>query len=394
MGRTKKYPGVEPRGGKWRKRFTFNGKRFTVYGDTQQETWAEYWKLKEKLEAGGYKANDKITLSEYFREWLDRKTGSVSEKTIFDYEQNFRLHVKPAVIAGRKVKEIERREIIRFQQELARKATAQVANHTVLILHGVLKSAVLDEIIERNPADGIPRLKDKRRPARETIHRALTLEELDRFMEAAEGTWHYRAFRLLLATGIRAGELGALEWGDVDYGGKFPVLHIRRTVTRDRDGKWIIGETTKTSRSRRDIPLNDEILSILAEQGEFYDALHGEKIRDIHARIFERPDGGIIAACTINQAIRNVLRKLEKEDRKRQAAQGIAIVEASVAPFSAHAFRDTFATMAIMQKMAPNTLKEILGHASLAMTMDLYAHVLDSEKKQEMESLQIYAARR
>ena len=56
--------------------------------------------------------------------------------------------------------------------------------------------------------------------------------------------------------------------------------------------------------------------------------------------------------------------------------------------FSVHAFRDTFASRAIRAGVPPNTLKEILGHASLSMTMDLYAHVSQSDKRQAMEMLQ------
>ncbi|MEE0028975.1 MAG: tyrosine-type recombinase/integrase, partial [Dialister sp.] len=57
-------------------------------------------------------------------------------------------------------------------------------------------------------------------------------------------------------------------------------------------------------------------------------------------------------------------------------------------PFSVHAFRDTFASRAARAGIAPNTLKEILGHVSLAMTMDLYAHINELDKKEGMEKLQ------
>ncbi|MDO4439134.1 MAG: tyrosine-type recombinase/integrase [Eubacteriales bacterium] len=52
-----------------------------------------------------------------------------------------------------------------------------------------------------------------------------------------------------------------------------------------------------------------------------------------------------------------------------------------------HALRDTFATRAIENGMNPQTLKKILGHSSLAMTMDLYAHVLPNTMQEEMEKI-------
>ena len=56
-------------------------------------------------------------------------------------------------------------------------------------------------------------------------------------------------------------------------------------------------------------------------------------------------------------------------------------------PFSLHAFRDTFASRAIRAGILPNTLKEILGHSSLAMTMDLYAHVNQQDKVEGMKKM-------
>ena len=78
-------------------------------------------------------------------------------------------------------------------------------------------------------------------------------------------------------------------------------------------------------------------------------------------------------ASAFNSTIRNTLEKKEA---------------ASIAPFSVHAFRDTFASRAIRAGIAPNTLKELLGHSSLSMTMDLYAHVNQQDKIESMEKLQ------
>lgn len=57
--------------------------------------------------------------------------------------------------------------------------------------------------------------------------------------------------------------------------------------------------------------------------------------------------------------------------------------------FTAHALRDTFATRYIEQGGNPQTLKTILGYSSLAMTMDLYSHVLPDTKRKEMNQLKI-----
>jgi len=55
--------------------------------------------------------------------------------------------------------------------------------------------------------------------------------------------------------------------------------------------------------------------------------------------------------------------------------------------FTPHCFRHTFATRAIENGMKPQTLKTILGHSTLSMTMDLYSHVLPTTKAEEMEMI-------
>lgn len=93
-------------------------------------------------------------------------------------------------------------------------------------------------------------------------------------------------------------------------------------------------------------------------------------------RIFTSVYGGIVYNHAINRTISNALARLEE--------RGIPIEH-----FTAHALRDTFATRYIEQKGSPQTLKTILGHSSLAMTMDLYSHVLPNTKQKEMDNLKI-----
>ena len=58
-------------------------------------------------------------------------------------------------------------------------------------------------------------------------------------------------------------------------------------------------------------------------------------------------------------------------------------------PFSTHAFRHTFATRATESGMMPKTLQDILGHADINMTMNLYSHVMDETKIKEMGRVHI-----
>ena len=131
--------------------------------------------------------------------------------------------------------------------------------------------------------------------------------------------------------------------------------------------------TPKSKTSVRDIPLNNLIKGILRLQKEKMTAVYGEQ--SLADRIFCGGYGGIITPANVSINIDLVLKRLRDK--------GIQMEH-----FSHHAFRDTFATRYIEAGGNMQTLKQILGHASLAMTMDLYAHVLPSTKKAEMEQIQ------
>lgn len=356
--------------GRVRKRFTVNGERYSAYGDTPKEAEENATQKTLEIMQGMYQKNDNITFSAYFKEWIERKAGTSSEKTIFDYCELFRVHIEPLPFSRKKIQKIERREIVGAHAQIAKNKTIATANRVLLLIRSVFKGAVIDEIIVRNPAANIPNLKDKsKRPAYETIHRGLTQEEIAAFMKVAKGTWYYNAIRLMLATGMRIGECSALEWGDIDYKNGF--IHIRRTMTLSKEGRYVVGQTTKTEKSRRDIPLNAEICQILRDQRIFYSHFHSEKIQDIYGYIFENSRGGRIVATTINGVI------------ARLAAL------AGVKRFTVHALRDTFSTTAYINGVPMKTIQEWMGHKDIGTTMNTYTHIPDSEKKKAMENLRV-----
>ena len=194
----------------------------------------------------------------------------------------------------------------------------------------------------------------------------MTDDEIHRFFEAAEGVWYYNLFVVMIQTGCRAGEACALMYEDV--GEEF--LSIKRTVTRNEDGNYVIGSTAKTKAGVREIPLNDTIREVLADQREFNEKNHMNKDEG-DTLYFHNSRGGVTSAHHINETIEVICR------------------DNGIEPFSTHAFRHTFATRAIESGMMPKTLQDILGHADINMTMNLYSHVMDETKIKEMGRVHI-----
>lgn len=368
MGRVSAGERKRPQGG-YEKRFFINGVRYSVYGRTLTEVRQKAKEKESQVSAGVYKANSKITLNQYFKEWIARKAATVKPATITAYNSVYQNNIKPTL--GRyRVRDIERRQIINLLNKIAQSKRTGAATSVKVVLASLFKAAANDEIIAKNIAAGVPMPKSEKTPARETIHRELTEEELKAFFTFARNSIYYNHFRFMLYTGVRIGECCGLQWQDIDW--KRKIIHIRRTVPKDEKGKDILGNTTKTKKSRRDIPINQSIMEVLTNQWEIYRDTHDTvNLIDL---VFPRTRGEIASNRYINSVITAIIKKVNRKGE-------------GVAAFSVHAFRDTFASRAIRAGMPPNTLKEILGHASLAMTMDLYAHVSKEDKIEAMEKL-------
>lgn len=283
-------------------------------------------------------------------------------------------HIKP-VLGKIKVQKIEKRAVVKLQQDLSKKLSASMTNGVIVLLKTVLNAAVDDEILMKNPAASVkPLRKDDRPKASETIHRALTREEQQAFMQEAKTEWLYEFFCFSLCTGMRLNEITALKWQDIDYINN--VIRVNKTVSW-KEGGGIEETLPKSDTSNRDIPMNDTIKKILQMQKTKMSMVYGEiHARKMDSNIFIGSNGTkAIASSTVSSAIDNVLKRLRQ--------QGIEIER-----FTHHAFRDTFATRYIEEGGNMQTLQKILGHSSLAMTADLYAHVLPNTKQQEMQQIE------
>lgn len=312
-----------------------------------------------------------ITLDSYFIDWEQRRRGTVKASTERRCFSNYHNNISPA-LGTRHLPSISRRDITNLQQALFQRGLKpSTINMNMATLHTILRAAVLDGIIAVNPCDGVVTLKCNFTPARENIHRALTDDELFLFFNAGQNFTHLPALKLMLLTGMRAGEACALTWNDVDIDNE--ILRVRHTVSLSKDGYCLL--TPKTSASRRDIPLTPQIKLFLSEQRSVVSFPDKNSVNASDAFVFPSREGGFITPSTLNITIIRILDRL--------AASGTIIDH-----FSSHAFRDTFATRAIEAGMKPETLQRILGHSNIMLTMNLYYHLSDEKKRREMQLIQ------
>lgn len=364
--RGRKLPkGIRQRGDGFEGRFMREGTSYQVQGRTIAETQKAMTELKYKLEHGIYIRVQKITLDSWFDTWMkEYKKNEIKKGTYEDYEQMYRSTIKKR-LGNKNLRDIRAEHIQKLYNELVKEDySVSSINLTAAILSGCFKQAVRNGIVERNPVS----LAKKPRQAKKKKERiAMTKEQQELFMEYAKESYLYHFFAVMLRTGMRKGEMMALKYSDVDK--KQRVIHVRRTL-KYITGEGYIEQEPKTKTSMRDIPLTAAMLEHIEAQRSYW----GFKVVRMDQYLF----------CNENGEPLNNLRAQKEIDRITE------LIRAAGHEFpriTSHVFRHTFATRAIEAGMQPQVLKTILGHSSLAMTMDLYSHVLPDTKSQEMEKI-------
>lgn len=198
------------------------------------------------------------------------KEGTVRPSTMRSYRQMVETYIKPQ-LGHKKISLITGRDIQRMYNRLKKdgrihehdeKGTGLsdvTVHHIHSMLHGAMKDAVQAHIIPRNPTEGPTAPRPNYKPKR-----ILNEQELDTFMETIreDKVW-YEFFYTELMTGLRRGEICALQWRDFDE--KKGTLNVCRTLHSKEMGMFALG-ATKTSKGTRTIVLPQSIVELLRQR--------------------------------------------------------------------------------------------------------------------------------
>lgn len=354
--------------------FTYDGKRYYVYGKTNKELNEKEHKKRCELEAGTLE-RENPTLNEYYERFAEVQRRLVKESTIRNQSCQFSVAAAIPIDGNGKtfgelrIQDITADDLITVQLALA-DSDRKTATVNMIMAHvkHVFNWAERNGMIEKNPCKGIVNLRKTEKPARETIHRALTLDETTKFENAARerNSYYYNVFELMIMTGMRVGEIGALTPFDIDE--KAGVIHVRRTVTKDESGRYKIGDSAKTRTSVRDLPLKPERLKPIKDQMDLNKMMFGARLPQT---IFTNEKGELLTGRVVDREIERCCKA------------------AGIDRFASHAFRATFATRFVEQEGDPKTLSAILGHADIGISMNLYAHTTEEHKREVMDRIEI-----
>jgi integrase len=305
-----------------------------------------------------------LTVGEYLDRWLNDVRDTVRQSTYEGYEYAVRPHIRPAL--GRiKLKDLTPAHARWFYRDRLDSGLAPATVHKYhVVLHKALKAAVADGLIPRNVTAELklPRI------TREEIN-PLNPEESRRLLEVARGDRLDALYVLALNTGMRQGELLALKWDDVDL--ERGVLRVRRTLTHS--GKaFLLGEP-KTKKSRRAIRLTARAVQALK-------AHLSRQLEEIERMGSLYQPGGLIFATEAGTIINpsNLRNRSFKPLLKRAGLQ----------PIRFHDLRHTCATLLLSKDVNPKIVSEMLGHASVSITLDIYSHLLPDMQERAAKALE------
>ena len=320
-------------------------------------------------------ANDKkrysranLTVSEAVQKYIQAKESVLSPATIRTYNKLInRMNRQTIDKAGHtfgslKLCDIETENIRQLQNSLLRDGLhTRTVNDSISLLKHALETATAERVIDWNPAKAVERLKRTEEQARDTIHRALPREEIEAFLKAAADSWYYPLYMFLLYTGLRIGEASALAVGDVTE----KYIKVYKTVTRTQIG-YTIAEQTKTDAGRRIVDTRPEAWKAFQEQRRYNDLFNNGKVVSMNSPVFTLPKGGIIRPDRVNDDIKRICQK------------------AGIEYFTCHAFRATFTSRCIAAGMSVKILMETLGHKDVQMTLGLYGHGEEEQRRAQI----------
>lgn len=351
--------------GRWEGRYikdrSKNGK--AIYGYVYGKTYNEVRKKKIEKQSNQHSIiNNTILYSEWLDHWLENQKVHIKESTYVIYYLHIEKHIKP-YFGKIKICEICNKDIQNFINDklsngrldkkggLSHKTVKELVNIIKLSLKSAMKNQIIDEIY-----------LDYKIPASKGKLTILNKEECTILIQYLknQNTYLCNGILLMICTGLRIGELCALQNKDISISDMTITIHktLQRITDVENNKTKIIINNSKTQHSIRTIPIPCSIIQYI-------------HINDNSDNYFLTQTNQYMEPRTFRYAFKRIIKKLQLSE------------------VTVHSLRHLFATNCIELGFDYNCLSEILGHASPSTTMNLYVHSKIEYKQECMNRIQI-----
>lgn len=339
--------------GLWEARITLDdGKRKSLYGETRQEAAQKLRDALHDIGKGIPLVDERQTVKQYLTSWYEGMQPQVRPSSYRRYG-DYVHHLIPGIGRHTLAKLAPQHLQAFYSKKLAEGLSPTTVHAIHSMLHRALEDALQMGLVSRNVSE---MLKPPRRQNREMM--PLSVLEVRRFLDAVMGDRFEALYVLALSTGMREGELLGLRWQDVDLTRR--IIQVRMNV-QETSGRYILAET-KTAYSRRTVALTQDATDALAahwQRQQLQRRKHGERWEEL-SLVFPNKYGGIMIPDNITK--RSFKRHLERAGLSREVRF--------------HDLRHTAATLLLASGVNVKVVSEMLGHSSVSITLNIYAHVL------------------
>jgi integrase len=338
-----------------------DGQQHSVYASTRREVQVKLDASRRAVTEGAFVTGAPQTVAQYLNHWLDAVASQrLRPRTLERYQGVVRKHIIPA-LGDIRLSKVTPQHIERLYSSKRRDLSPAGIRYIHQVLHTALAHGLRMHAVVGNAAAGVAPPK----PAhREMLY--LTPDEARRFLAAIQGDPLEPLYTLALTTGMRLGELLGLRWQAVEGAD----LQVRITLTRTAGG-WSLTEP-KTPKSRRRIALSTTAIT----------ALRRERARQAEARLRAGEawtDHGLVFTDAFGEPLFGS-RITERRLRPALKKAGLPLIRF-------HDLRHTAATLMLTAGVHPKVVSEMLGHSTVAITLDRYSHLIPT--MQEEAALQM-----
>lgn len=358
--------------GRWIAQITLeNGRQKQYYAKSEKDANIKLRKALDALEHGSLITEKDQTLKAYLEHWLENiKRPSLKIGSYLRYRDLLDQHILP-VLGHLPLRKLKPEHLEAFYARLQADGRADgqggLSPKTVRLVHGILYQSLEAAVRRRRIAYNVCRDVTLPRLERQEMH-TLTAEEAQQLLATAKGHRLEALMALALTTGMRRGELLALQWKDIDWKGG--SLQVRRSVNRYVGQGFKVSEP-KTKQSRRKIALPVFVLEVLKEHRtrQLEERLQAGPTWEDHSLVFSNAYGNYLNPSHLGIDFHKLLKK------------------AKLPMVRFHDLRHTAASLLLKMKVSPKMVQELLGHSDIAMTLGIYSHVLPGIHEEAMEKM-------
>lgn len=374
--------------GRYNARANIDGVKINLYNSNLKELKKEFSLKKAAVLKKEFNIRNGITLNEWFIEWFEIYKAPRLKDELNRHNYCRRYNNTFGKYLGNKP--VDRISEVNIQQAANDLLyidgySPKTVKESISSLKECLNSAISNRIISINPCICVTvdcKYEDYNEPV------VLTKEQQDLFLSIVSGRYYDEIYQILLSTGMRIGEVTALQWQDLDFKNK--VINVKHSMQVAYDyGKKIINMTTpKTVNAIRKIPMFDGVEELFYSVKQKQQACKNKmgsrwrlekKFEDL---VFTTTLGSPVSRYVLTSDINKVLSIIEKNEYYMAAMEHREVRE--FPKLHPHAFRHTFATRCFEKGLEPLFIMKVMGHSNYETTLR-YTHLLNVTNKKEVD---------